>query len=322
MADDAHAAGVQRRAGLPGRQQVLDDGVELLLRRVPRLEQVVVERDLVDRLDRGLGVGVGGEQDALGAPGRACAPATRYSVPAIPGMRWSAISSATWSPRVRSSREQLERLRRRSARAGCGSARRSAGAGRGRPRRGPRARRRRRGSPGGAGGRVRPLLLLCRRKGHGPTVPERADGPRTAPRTASGSRKLRRSSGMADPPRASADRSRPRRGHARVPRPLAAAEEPPTHPARGRDPGFDVLAPAGGHAALVLVDLHGGGDRDMRTRTSDARALANYVSAVTGAPARPSDVTDADGYSGRSASRRTCPTEPQRANSHARLRCP
>jgi hypothetical protein len=69
VADDAHAAGLQRRAGLPGRQEVLDDGVELLLRWVPRLEQVVVERDLVDRLDRGAGVGVGGEQDALGVRG-------------------------------------------------------------------------------------------------------------------------------------------------------------------------------------------------------------------------------------------------------------
>ena len=52
--------------GLPGRQQVLDDREQLLLRRVPRLEQVVVERDLVDRRDRRLGVGVGGQQHALG----------------------------------------------------------------------------------------------------------------------------------------------------------------------------------------------------------------------------------------------------------------
>ena len=40
----------------------VDDRVELLLRRIPRLEQVVVEVDDVDRLDRGVGVGVGGEQ--------------------------------------------------------------------------------------------------------------------------------------------------------------------------------------------------------------------------------------------------------------------
>ena len=66
MADDPHAAGLQRGARLPGRQQVLDDREQLLLRRVPRLEQVVVERDLVDRGDRRLGVGVGGQQHALG----------------------------------------------------------------------------------------------------------------------------------------------------------------------------------------------------------------------------------------------------------------
>ena len=66
MADDPHAAGLERRARLPRRQQVLDDREELLLGRVPRLEQVVVQRDLVDRRDRRLGVGVGGQQDALG----------------------------------------------------------------------------------------------------------------------------------------------------------------------------------------------------------------------------------------------------------------
>ena len=66
VADDAHAAGLERRARLPRRQQVLDDRVQLLLGRVPRLEQVVVERDLVDRRDRRLGVGVGGQQHALG----------------------------------------------------------------------------------------------------------------------------------------------------------------------------------------------------------------------------------------------------------------
>ena len=66
VADHAHAAGLQRRARLPRRQQVLDDRVQLLLGRVPGLEQVVVEVDLVDGLDRGLGVGVGRQQHALG----------------------------------------------------------------------------------------------------------------------------------------------------------------------------------------------------------------------------------------------------------------
>ena len=66
MADHAHAARLERRAGLPGRQQVLDHREELLLGRVPGLEQVVVERHLVDRRDRRLGVGVGGQQHPLG----------------------------------------------------------------------------------------------------------------------------------------------------------------------------------------------------------------------------------------------------------------
>ena len=67
VADEPHAAGLQRGPGLPRGQQVLHDRVELLLRRIPRLEQVVVQRDLVDRLDRRRRVGVGRQQDALGA---------------------------------------------------------------------------------------------------------------------------------------------------------------------------------------------------------------------------------------------------------------
>ena len=48
--------------GHPRLEQRVDHRVELLLRRVPRLEQVVVEVDHVDRVDRGAGVGVRGEQ--------------------------------------------------------------------------------------------------------------------------------------------------------------------------------------------------------------------------------------------------------------------
>ena len=66
MADHAHPARLERRAGLPRRQQILDDGKQLLLGRVPRLQQVVVERHLVDRLDRRLGVRVRRQQHALG----------------------------------------------------------------------------------------------------------------------------------------------------------------------------------------------------------------------------------------------------------------
>src|SRR5690606_5008903 len=44
--------------------QRVDHRVQLLLRRVPRLEEVVVDVDDVDRLDRRVGVGVGGQQGA------------------------------------------------------------------------------------------------------------------------------------------------------------------------------------------------------------------------------------------------------------------
>ena len=47
----------------PRVEQRVDYRVELLLRRVPRFEQVVVEVDHVDGVDRGPGVGVRGEQD-------------------------------------------------------------------------------------------------------------------------------------------------------------------------------------------------------------------------------------------------------------------
>ena len=64
-----HHPGLRHRPviGLqPGLQQRVDHRVQLLLRRVPRLEQVVVEVDDVDRVDRGAGVRVGGEQDPPG----------------------------------------------------------------------------------------------------------------------------------------------------------------------------------------------------------------------------------------------------------------
>ena len=51
---------------LPGLQQFVDNRVELLLRRVPGLEQVVVEVDDVDRVDRGARVRVGGQQHPAG----------------------------------------------------------------------------------------------------------------------------------------------------------------------------------------------------------------------------------------------------------------
>jgi hypothetical protein len=52
--------------GVPGLEEPVDHRVQLLLGRVPRLEQVVVEVDDVDRVDRGVGVGVRGQQHATG----------------------------------------------------------------------------------------------------------------------------------------------------------------------------------------------------------------------------------------------------------------
>jgi hypothetical protein len=66
VTDQPHAARLERGSRLPARKQILDDREQLLLGWIPGLQQVVVERDLVDRLDRRLGVGVGGQQHALG----------------------------------------------------------------------------------------------------------------------------------------------------------------------------------------------------------------------------------------------------------------
>jgi hypothetical protein len=38
VADDPHPARLQRRAGFPGTEEILDDRIKLLLGRVPRLE--------------------------------------------------------------------------------------------------------------------------------------------------------------------------------------------------------------------------------------------------------------------------------------------
>ena len=67
--DHLDAVGVVRCVRPPRVEEVVDDRVELLVRRVPGLQQVVVERDAVDRVDRRLGVGVGGEEHALGLGG-------------------------------------------------------------------------------------------------------------------------------------------------------------------------------------------------------------------------------------------------------------
>ncbi len=61
VADDLRPADRLLVMGLPQLDQRIDDGVELLLRWVPRLEQVVVKVDDVDGLDGRIGVGVRGQ---------------------------------------------------------------------------------------------------------------------------------------------------------------------------------------------------------------------------------------------------------------------
>ena len=64
--ENAQPAIGRAEPGSPLVEQVVEDRVEVLLRRVPGLEQVVIETDGVDGPDRGFGVGVGGQQHALG----------------------------------------------------------------------------------------------------------------------------------------------------------------------------------------------------------------------------------------------------------------
>ena len=52
--------------GPPVFEQVVEHGIEVLFGRMPRLHQIVVEPDLVDRAHRHLGVRIRGEEYALG----------------------------------------------------------------------------------------------------------------------------------------------------------------------------------------------------------------------------------------------------------------
>ena len=49
-------------AGVPGPEQVVEHRIEILLRRVPGLEEVVVQVDHVDGVDGGTCIGVGGQE--------------------------------------------------------------------------------------------------------------------------------------------------------------------------------------------------------------------------------------------------------------------
>ena len=65
VAHDAHPLEWRPKRGQPVVQQVVEDRVEALLRRVPRLEQVVVDLDIVDGVDGRFGVGVGRQQHSF-----------------------------------------------------------------------------------------------------------------------------------------------------------------------------------------------------------------------------------------------------------------
>jgi hypothetical protein len=64
--DDAHALEGELDVPPPFVQEAVKDRVEVLLRGVPRLRHVVVEADLVDGVDGGIGVGIGGQEDLAG----------------------------------------------------------------------------------------------------------------------------------------------------------------------------------------------------------------------------------------------------------------
>lgn len=64
MADHLGFLGRMMTRACPGIDQRVDDGIQLLFRRIPGLEEVVVEVDYVDGVDRSIGIGVGGQQNA------------------------------------------------------------------------------------------------------------------------------------------------------------------------------------------------------------------------------------------------------------------
>ena len=146
VADHLDAVGVGGRIRPPGIEQVVHDRVELLVGRIPRLQQVVVERHAVDRVDRGLRVGVGGQEHPLGLgrePHRLLQELdARHLGHALVGQEQRDRRPAQLGLAHRG-----ERRPRRSRPAGCGSRGRSGGAGRARPRGPPMARRRRRAAP-------------------------------------------------------------------------------------------------------------------------------------------------------------------------------
>ena len=140
----ARLGAARRGVGLPVLQEVVEHRVEPLLRRVPGLHQVVVEAELVDRADGGLGVGVGREQHALGLRGH-LQGAREELDPAHPGHALVGDQERHGLARgARSARRRPPRPRR-SPPAPPGTASRSGAEGRARSRGRPRDRRRRPG---------------------------------------------------------------------------------------------------------------------------------------------------------------------------------
>ena len=66
LTDDTDAPEGRRVFGVPICEQVVENGVEILLGRIPGFHQVMMQTNIVDRRDGSGGIGVGGEQDASG----------------------------------------------------------------------------------------------------------------------------------------------------------------------------------------------------------------------------------------------------------------
>ncbi len=74
MPDDLGATHRLLVGGQPHVDEGVDHRIQLLLGRIPRLEQVVIEVDDVDRLNGRLGIGVGGEKRPTARRGRGPSP--------------------------------------------------------------------------------------------------------------------------------------------------------------------------------------------------------------------------------------------------------
>ena len=116
VADHLDVVGDLRVAASPVAEQVVDHREQPVLGRVPRLEQVVVEADVVDRGDRDVGVGVRREQQALGLRRDVAAtrPAARSrSSPASAGRSTISATGSVRSASADSSSSAWARRRRR-----------------------------------------------------------------------------------------------------------------------------------------------------------------------------------------------------------------